>query len=120
MKNIALSLIVFYSLLSFSQEYKSTALSVISPNKDTLWLLDDNTGRLIAYSWEIETNPSEKKPVILFVERLPIKDSQDFKKYVKDNTPGLDLKRSVKSPSGESVQVEVGFGVEFFRPFYGL
>jgi len=55
-----------------------------------------------------------------FIERLPIKDSQDFKKYVKDNTPGLDLKRSVKSPSGESVQVEVGFGVEFFRPFYGL
>ena len=62
----------------------------------------------------------EMMNIYQFVERLPIKDSQDFKKYVKDNTPGLDLKRSVKSPSGESVQVEVGFGVEFFRPFYGL
>ena len=55
-----------------------------------------------------------------FVEKLPIKDSQDFKKYAKDNTPGLDLKRTVKTPSGDDIQVEVGFGVEFFRPFYGL
>jgi hypothetical protein len=55
-----------------------------------------------------------------FIEKLPIKDSQDFRKYVKENTPGLDLKRIVKSPSGESVQVVIGFGVEFFRPFYGL
>jgi hypothetical protein len=55
-----------------------------------------------------------------FVEKLPIKDSQDFRKYVKDNTPGLDLKRTVKTPSGDDIQVEVGFGVEFFRPFYGL
>jgi len=55
-----------------------------------------------------------------FVEKLPIKDSQDFRKYVKDNTPGLDLKRTIKTPSGDDIQVEVGFGVEFFRPFYGL
>lgn len=55
-----------------------------------------------------------------FVDRLPIKDSQDFRKFVRENTPGLDLKQTVKSPSGESIQVEIGFGVEFFRPFYGL
>jgi hypothetical protein len=55
-----------------------------------------------------------------FIQRLPIKDSQDFRKFIKENTPGLDLKKTVKSPSGESIQVEVGFGVEFFRPFYGL
>jgi len=55
-----------------------------------------------------------------FVERLPIKDSQDFKKFVKENKPGLDLTKTVKTPSGEDTQVEIGFGVEFFRPFYGL
>ena len=55
-----------------------------------------------------------------FITNLPIKDSQDFKKFVKNNTPGLDLQKSVKSPSGESIQIEMGFGVEFFRPFYGL
>jgi hypothetical protein len=55
-----------------------------------------------------------------FIQKLPIKDSQEFRKFIKENTPGLDLKKTVKSPSGESIQVEVGFGVEFFRPFYGL
>ena len=55
-----------------------------------------------------------------FVDRLPIKDSQDFKKFVKENKPGLDLVKTVKTPSGEDVDVEIGFGVEFFRPFYGI
>lgn len=55
-----------------------------------------------------------------FVERLPIKDSQEFKKYVQENKPSLDLTQTVKTPSGEEIQVEIGFGVEFFRPFYGL
>ncbi len=55
-----------------------------------------------------------------FIQKLPIKDSQDFRKYVKEHTPGLDLKKEVKSPSGASVLVDIGFGVEFFRPFYGL
>ena len=55
-----------------------------------------------------------------FVQNLPIKDSQDFRKFVKENKPSLDLKKTVKTPSGEDIQVEIGFGVEFFRPFYGL
>lgn len=55
-----------------------------------------------------------------FIERLPIKDSQDFKKFVIENKPGLELTQTVKTPSGEEIQVEIGFGVEFFRPFYGL
>lgn len=55
-----------------------------------------------------------------FVEKMPIKDSQDFKKFVKENKPNLDLVKSVNAPSGELVNVEIGFGVEFFRPFYGV
>ncbi len=55
-----------------------------------------------------------------FIEKLPIKDSQDFRKYIKENKPSLDLSKTVKTPSGEDIQVEIGFGVEFFRPFYGL
>jgi hypothetical protein len=55
-----------------------------------------------------------------FIEKLPIKDSQDFRKFVKENAPKLDLKRTVNTPSGDTTQVEIGFGVEFFRPFYGL
>jgi hypothetical protein len=55
-----------------------------------------------------------------FIQTLPIKDSQDFRKFVKDNKPSLDLTRSVNTPSGDTIQVDLGFGVEFFRPFYGL
>ena len=55
-----------------------------------------------------------------FVQNLPIKDSQDFRKFVRENKPSLDLKKTVKTPSGDTIQVEIGFGVEFFRPFYGL
>ena len=54
------------------------------------------------------------------IERLPIKDSQDFRKFISDIKPGLNLTKDVTTPSGDIVQVEVGFGVEFFRPFYGL
>jgi hypothetical protein len=55
-----------------------------------------------------------------FVQNLPIKDSQDFKKFVQKNKPGLDLTRKIKTPSGEETTFDVVFGVEFFRPFYGL
>jgi hypothetical protein len=55
-----------------------------------------------------------------FIEKLPIRDSQDFRKYVRENKPNLDLTKTVTAPSGELINVEVGFGVEFFRPFYGL
>jgi len=55
-----------------------------------------------------------------FIETMPIKDSQDFRKFIQNNKPGLDLTQIVTTPSGEDVQVRIGFGVEFFRPFYGL
>lgn len=55
-----------------------------------------------------------------FIQQLPIKDSQEFRRYVNDNKPGLDLKRNVLTPSGENIQINIGFGVEFFRYFYGL
>jgi hypothetical protein len=70
----------------------------------------------------IKSVKGNKDPMFIrnFVENLPIKDSQAFRKYVNDNKPGLDLIQKVKAPSGEEVQFQIGFGVEFFRPFYGL
>ena len=55
-----------------------------------------------------------------FIEKMPIKDSQDFKKFVNENKPGLNLMQKVVTPSGEEVQFKIVFGVEFFRPFFGL
>ena len=54
------------------------------------------------------------------IDNLPIVDSQSFRKYVNDNKPGLDLKQKVTAPSGEEVEFFINFGVEFFRPFFGL
>lgn len=55
-----------------------------------------------------------------FVEQLPIYDSQQFRKFINQNKPGLDLKQKAKTPSGEEIDFYIGFGVDFFRPFYGL
>ena len=55
-----------------------------------------------------------------FIETLPIVDSQNFKKFVAKNKPGVDLTQTVIAPSGEKVIFNIDFGVEFFRPFYGL
>ncbi len=55
-----------------------------------------------------------------FVLNLPIKDSQDFRKFVSENRPSLNLTKKTKAPSGEIVEYSIGFGVEFFRPFWGI
>jgi hypothetical protein len=55
-----------------------------------------------------------------FIETMPIKDSQDFRRFINNNKPGLDLTQEVTTPSGDMIQVNIGFGVEFFRPFYGI
>ena len=63
-------------------------------------------------------NPME---IHSFIENvMPIADSQNFRKYAEQNKPGVELVRKITAPSGEEIQVEVGFGVEFFRPFYGI
>ena len=55
-----------------------------------------------------------------FIQNLPIKDSQEFRKFVGENRPGLDLKITTIAPSGEKVEGFIDFGVEFFRAFYGV
>jgi hypothetical protein len=70
----------------------------------------------------IKSIDGNKDPMAIyqFIQTMPIKDSQDFKKFVSDNKPGLDLFIDIAAPSGEKVTVVIDFGVEFFRPFYGL
>lgn len=51
---------------------------------------------------------------------MPLKESQDFQKYVEDKKPGLNLIFPVETPSKETINTRVVFGVEFFRPFYGI
>ena len=56
--------------------------------------------------------------ISMFVEKLPIGDSKYIRKFLKDNVPSLDLNKQILAPSGEKVDVDIVFGVEFFRPFF--
>lgn len=63
-------------------------------------------------------NPME---IHSFIEnKMQYTDSLDFQKFADENRPGLDLRKTVIAPSGEEVQIRIGFGAEFFRPFYGI
>ncbi len=67
----------------------------------------------------IEVNGStDKAEIAKFVEQMPILDSKFIRKFMNDNEPRLDLSRVVITPSGEKMTVNVGFGVDFFRPFF--
>jgi hypothetical protein len=63
---------------------------------------------------------TDKSQIASIVDTLPIGDSKFIRNFLKENTPSLDFKKEVTTPSGELVTVEVTFGVEFFRPFFQL
>jgi hypothetical protein len=75
------------------------------------------TWKLLKHIAEID-GEQDKSKISLFIDTLPIMDSKYIRKFLKDNEPSLDLKRSVIAPSGELVSFEIAFGVEFFRPFF--
>jgi hypothetical protein len=67
----------------------------------------------------IEANgTTDKGEIAKFIDSMPIADSKYIKKFMEDNEPRLDMKRTVLAPSGEKLTVNVGFGVDFFRPFF--
>ena len=55
-----------------------------------------------------------------FIQTMPIKDSQSIRKVIRENTPAIDLNITVMSPSNQEIGARIAFGVEFFRPFYGI
>ena len=64
-------------------------------------------------------NGNDDKGIIAtYVDKMPIMDSKYIRNFISDNVPSLDLKRTVKAPSGELVTFTVTFGVDFFRPFF--
>ena len=55
-----------------------------------------------------------------FIQTMPIRDSQTIRKIVRENSPSLDLTIPVLTPSNEEINARITFGIEFFRPFYGI
>jgi hypothetical protein len=67
----------------------------------------------------IEVDGSTDKGMISkFVESMPIADSKFIRNFMDENEPRLDMKKIVIAPSGEKLTVNVGFGADFFRPFF--
>jgi hypothetical protein len=61
---------------------------------------------------------TDKSAIAKFVESMPIADSKFVRKFMNENEPRLDMTKTIMAPSGEKLTVNVGFGVEFFRPFF--
>ena len=64
-----------------------------------------------------ETN---REQISKFVNQLPIMDSKELRKFLRRCEPELDLLKTIMAPSGEKVTIDVTFGAEFFRPFFGI
>lgn len=67
----------------------------------------------------VEVNgDTDKSKIVTFCNNMPIRDSKFIRSFMAENEPRLDLNREVIAPSGEKVDVQINFGVEFFRPFF--
>ena len=67
----------------------------------------------------VEVNGNQDKGEIAkFIEQMPIMDSKFIRNFMDENEPRLNMNRAVTTPSGDRLTVNVGFGVEFFRPFF--
>ena len=60
----------------------------------------------------------QNQTIVKFIETMPIMDSKFIKNFLEENEPKIDLKRTITAPSGNKVDVEVAFGVDFFRVFF--
>lgn len=60
----------------------------------------------------------DRTKIVTFIPQMPISDSKALKNFLRECEPKLDLSRTVIAPSGENVEVNFTFGVEFFRPFF--
>jgi hypothetical protein len=61
---------------------------------------------------------TDKATIAKFVESMPISDSKFIRNFMNENEPRLDMTKTIIAPSGEKLTVNVGFGADFFRPFF--
>lgn len=77
------------------------------------------TKRLEKHIVELNGDPDRMK-IATFVNQMPISDSKNLRKLLNEAEPSINLKRTIIAPSGERVDVNIAFGVEFFRPFFSI
>jgi len=109
---------------------KKVKLSFLTPQDErTLKALDQQNKKAVVNTYmtkQLEMLLKEvdgvRDPMTIaqFIQTMPIRDSQNIRKIVRENSPSLDLTIPVLTPSNEEINARITFGVEFFRPFYGI
>jgi hypothetical protein len=109
---------------------KKVKLSFLTPqNERTLKALDEQNKKAVVNTYmtkQLELLIKEidgvRDPMTIaqFIQTMPIRDSQNIRKVIRENSPSLDLTIPVLTPSNEEINARITFGVEFFRPFYGI
>lgn len=94
-------------------------LDNVAKEYDGLQIAPIVTKRLEKHITEID-GERELGEIAQRIQSMPIKDSQDLRKYIASNKPGLNLDLNVNAPSGNQVSTRLSFGVAFFRPFFGI
>ena len=107
---------ITFKFLTNKQENELTKLKATSQNN----IIAPTATKRLEMMIQSVGGVRDKLQIYEFIQNMPIKDSLSFKKFVNDNKPGLDLYVNVTTPSGDVVPFLLDFGVEFFRPFYGL
>jgi hypothetical protein len=110
------------------KKVKFVFLSPAMEEEITKWQKDfkslDNIVPIVTKTLErvIREIDGNREPMSLFrwIQMMPIADSQFLRKFIKEKRPGLDLTYPVQLPTGRVVDVNVAFGTEFFRAFYGI
>jgi hypothetical protein len=74
-------ILILFPLFSFAQSnyIKLSEYSVTNSSRDTLFLLNDNFGNMIRYSWKGVSSEVEKIPTILMVATLPSTERKRLK-----------------------------------------
>lgn len=103
-------------LLTFGEENQIEKEMSLYPKSMVAPLV---TRKLELHTVSINGN-SDRNYITQYINSMPIADSKHVRKYLRSVEPKLDLTKKVTTPSGEEVDVTVNFGVEFFRPFFGL
>lgn len=75
-------------------------------------------------TWKLEKQIVEldgsrdRQEISKFINEMLIADSKHIKRFLDENEPRLNMEKIVTTPSGDKLTVYIGFGVEFFRPFF--
>jgi hypothetical protein len=69
---LLLGILISFSFFSQTERYiRLSEISMVTPNRDTLFLINDDLGRRILSTWDIALISPKDRPTILLVTEFP-------------------------------------------------